>query len=191
MKAIYRLPLCTFALIALIGAAPQPSPSNSLFGMEIGKSLDFPVCIKNATDVICQENYGKNPEIPWDTFTVRYPYGTSPEIVAGLSVTVRVFDGKVVGFVFETMGLGSQENDLNLLSKKYGKPTLVHYEDVENLAGGKFRALLAKWEFSDLSVKLDSVALDARTGHVTVLSSQGQILQREFEDRERKRRVQM
>lgn len=89
------------------------------------------------------------------------------------------------------MGLASQDLDLERLTEKYGKPGLVHYEDVQNYAGAKFKALLAKWEFSDLSVKLDSIALDADTGRVEVLSPEAQILDREFDERQQKKRVPM
>lgn len=77
------------------------------------------------------------------------------QLPAGLRqdyLSVKVIDGKIENVSIATYGLNSQAGVLDLLTEKYGTPTVLNRSKVQNRMGAEFDQIDAEWKFSDLSV---------------------------------------
>lgn len=172
-----------------IAATPvKQAPSTSIFGMEAGKPIPYPVCEGYRTKEICQRSIDIKGR-PWEEFFISFPIDQTPEVMSSLTMSVKTVGGNIVGFNFETIGFRGQERTIELLSQKFGKPTAVVYQDMGTMAGGSFRAALATWEFSDLSVRFDSLGYGTKGGRVEIYTPEGAALKRQQDETEDKKRV--
>lgn len=164
------------ALVAAMASTPAlavPSPSTTIFGMEAGKPIPYPECEGWAlSDVICYKRWNIKGRL-WDEAGITFPAKQVPEAMSSPVMSVKTVDGKIVGYEYDTIGLSTQESDLAILTKKFGEPTDVEVREVSNLAGGKFEAILARWQFSDLHVTFDSIARDFAGGRVEIYTPEG------------------
>lgn len=176
------------ALAVQSGTAAQPSPSNSIFGMEAGKPVPYPFCEGYSSKVVCQRIAGSKDQ-PWQEVFINFPSDQVPEIMSSIVMSVKTDGGVVVGYNFETLGIRSQDRDIAILSEKFGKPTSVSYSDMTTLSGGQFQAALARWEFDDLHITLNSMGYGTRAGRVEIYTTEGMRLKRERDAADDSKRV--
>lgn len=189
MKMLMSLAIAvTLAAPAVATSPAKEAPSTSIFGMQAGAPVPYPICESYVTKVICQKSMDIEGR-PWDEFFIKFPLEEVPEVMSSLTMSVKTVGGNVVGFNFETIGFRGQERTIQLLSEKFGKPTSVVYQDMGTMAGGSFQAALATWEFSNLSVRFDSLGYGTKGGRVEIFTPEGAALKRQMEDAENKKRV--
>jgi hypothetical protein len=97
----------------------------------------------------------------------------APSLVKGYMMSVKVIGGAVQSITFLTNGIQSQNSVLEQLKAKYGTPTSVTPEEVQNRLGAKFGKLRARWELGDIFVTFQGFAQSLDTGSVTVSTAIG------------------
>lgn len=176
------------ALALSSASAQQPEPETRIFGIEPGKPVPYPRCGNRPYKEICATTYNPD-EKPWADYYVNYPDDQRPDLVASTGITLKVADGNVVAFRFQTLGVQSQELDLKTLSEKFGKPISVVRLPMKTLSGGSFEAMEAKWLYKGMAVIFDSTAFGFKGGKVEIFTPAGAVIQRGLDDAEQAKRV--
>lgn len=164
------------------------SPTTSIFGMTAGEAIPYPTCGKRPHTAICKQMFNTRDGV-WVEYFINYPSDQSPEMVSSNIVSVKTVDDKIVAFRFETLGVRSQDYDIERLSKKFGKPESVTKVPMKTLAGGSFDATLAKWSVNGLTVVLDSMGYGLDGGKVEIYTPLGMEIQNKLDAAEESKRV--
>ena len=155
-------------------ASPQAplhlAPSQEVFGIHLGEGFAIPECQQSIVSVerLCFKRFSwdRGPlegEIP-----IYFPEDASPEMVAG-PVLALVLEGKTEGIRFYTLGARSADQNLSVLTSKYGKPSAEPIrEPMQTALGVKFDRIFAGWFFKDLTVILDSGSKKVNQGEITI-----------------------
>lgn len=161
---------------AQAGSSPPPAKGvMSVFGLPLGEPFDVPVC---KTD-----NYGSylgpkqgycfkptsseeiaQPLVPIRSFSgtqgLVYASGERPSVIfpgVGVDAFVDLIDGRLEGVRFKTQGIQSQQQDLETLISKYGKPTSSKTTKLQNGYGATFDNISASWRLKNLTVQFQGV----------------------------------
>ncbi len=163
---------------------------NSVFGFPLGVPLTISECKKTAigstvvykdydTTSTCFEFRDPNSNIEsGDTFTdkiiIVFPQSEIPSIIMPrFMISGQVIDGKLESIEFDTSGHSGQDRVLDMLKKKYGKPTSLRHQKVQNRMGATFKAFDAVWKFPDLTVVFLSVIDTLDSGTVNIDTKKG------------------
>lgn len=125
----------------------------SLFGISLGEPLNMPACEMPAgastisrptpSSTLCAVQRPSRPE----RIEIYFAKDEHPDFVPGIErkfyATVR--DGSVQKVQTFTTGLASQEQVLEMLNSKFGKPALLRHIEAQNLMGAKFDTIDARW----------------------------------------------
>lgn len=181
-----RTGLIAASLLALIGTTAH-ADTGTIFGMGLHKPFAVPECrytrlgktsgyYIQLPDGACYElmsdkdpNAGKNAPIANDTVKIQWWVTVSPKLVAGNAVAT-IMDGNLEGISFNTLGIESQERDMQLLIDKYGTPTVTNQQTLQNGYGAKFGAVRATWEIDDLVVSYVSASSRIDSGWICIES---------------------
>jgi hypothetical protein len=163
--------------------------TSTVFGMDLHKPFGVPECrytrlgktsgyYIQSLDSVCYElinendpNAGKHAPISYDTVKIDWPIALKPQLVGGPGFALaKIMDGNLEGVSFNTMGIQSQERDLQLLIDKFGEPTVKNQQTVQNGYGAKFSAVRVSWEIDDLVVSYDSAPGSINSGLVHIES---------------------
>lgn len=175
-------------LIAPMAVAQTKQPETLIFGIEPGKPVPYQKCGNRPYREICATTYNAD-EKPWADYYVNYPLDQRPDLVASSGITLKVADGNVVAFRFQTLGIQSQELDLKALSDKFGKPISVERVPMKTLSGGSFEAMQAKWLYKGMAVIFDSMAFGLEGGKVEIFTPAGAAIQNALDNAEKGKRV--
>lgn len=91
---------------------------------------------------------------------------TPPPGVTGYDITV--LNGSLEKVSIFTMGVRSQEELLAILQEKYGKPSDLQREPMQNRMGANFTRIIAIWDFTNLEVVLVGMGSKIDSGIITV-----------------------
>lgn len=163
--------------VALTMAAPtpqgQPAELPTIVGIPLGKPLTLPICpadqhgvaVEPVTD-LCYENAGvTKAENDW-WFDLPEGGSTPPSIrPAG---RIHVDDGVVTEIRVWTRGVEGQDQVMDLLTAKFGRPTLVRGRAVQNRMGAQFTSTFATWERPGFLVTFDATGKDLDDGMIFV-----------------------
>ena len=175
MKRIQIKPTAAIAaramIIALIlgaydSAANSAEDGLNIFGVRLGEPLDVPECPQDATgnytlimtnrDSICALR--KNViHKAWgsDDIDLEFPNNAAPDYIRLGNLSVSLLDGKVESIAFATNGLSSQASVLHALEEKFGKPSRLRPEIVQNAFGAKYSRVNAMWNRPGVRIELD------------------------------------
>ena len=166
----------TLALAGLLmmgNAAAQQAP-DTVFGMELNAPISIPECQLDRSSRTyfpaagscykrdqVRNSRGKfvDAEGPLgdERAEIYFAFKNKPAIVSGYKVWAVLRGGKLASVGTRTGGIGTQAQDLAQLEEKYGKPTRLEPQSLQNGAGAKFEGLVAEWELpSGTFVKLES-----------------------------------
>ncbi len=151
---------------------------HTVFGFELGKPLTLPEC--EFKTVANTKMYDVTPRNTcFEAAHTMNGYGVPvrrivfsqqdvPKIVKNWNLIALEAHGVLIGIRFATYGAASQELTLDQLTQKYGKPSAVSQHAVQTALGAAFNAVLAKWDFPDLSVTFDGITHSIDFGEVRI-----------------------
>jgi hypothetical protein len=191
-----------FPMLVFADTEIAASPSLEVLGMRLGTKLTLPEChvIKRGKYKSYESRYGSakkmKSKIPcWQHDTVKQyvihpgdpisPEGeslilraNSDSIPHGIKfdrVVLVVVNGIVEAVGLPTKGIKVQQEILELLTDKYGLPTLFKTNARTNAMGATFDTMSATWEFSDLKVIFLGAAGKINFGHVSIRTPVGTV----------------
>ena len=178
-----RICLIAASLLTLMGPIAH-ADNSTVFGMELQKPFNIVECPyqhitktmgiynppKNGVcyETIADAYEGKGKLPPDVTVRVTWPLGSIPIPVTGLYAIAKIIGGNLESLSFNTLGIKSQERDLQILSDKYGKPTAIDRAEMQNGFGAKFESIRTQWDFGDVVVSFDSSPSTFNSGLVRV-----------------------
>lgn len=175
------------ALAALL--APAVAHGADFMGVELGTTFDMPEC------QFTGEGYGARYVFSFDqpvrpcwqhsilkgkpggplnkegSFKIDFVTsdGKSPLGVSNDS-TLVVVDGRVEGVQASTSGYEHQDSLLRALQAKFGKPTSLSQESMENRMGASFTSHEAVWKTPTLEVKFSGMVSRIDFGYISVFT---------------------
>jgi len=151
---------CRLACLILFAAACSASAQDNkmtMFGLEIGKPLDLPVCqYANATKSVGIQQYtcvepASDPS--QNRPCIHFGLKEIPPIVKGMSITVQLVDDKLEALYFATPGLDSKARLLRIFTDKYGAPTTLTKATLKDADGAGYETFTAVWDMPALYVE--------------------------------------
>lgn len=165
----------------------------TIYGFEFGKPIALPDCpvdesiskilgrkdYKTIPNAHCAKDVRTFPTEPLPVVEIHWPQDKGPAGMSWNRAFASVMDGGLVGFKFFTMGVRNQDLMLSRLTEKFGKPTTLTTERVQNIGGAAFDSITATWRGADLDVtfygtvdKLDNGEVYIDTPQVTKLRTE-------------------
>lgn len=112
--------------------------------------------------------------LPGGTGTLNLELGAVPHVIDGTFATVTLVNGAPEKITAFTRGHAVQDQALELLIQKYGKPTELKTEEVQNRMGATFGAMHAEWKLDGLSVLFFGIGTKIDTGYIVVSTPAGE-----------------
>jgi hypothetical protein len=144
-------------LAVACSATAQNNDQMTMFGLEIGKPLDLPVCqYTNATKSVGIQQYTcveLADELAQHRARIHFGLKEIPPIVKGLSMTVQLVDDKLEALYFATPGLDSKARLLRIFTEKYGAPTTLTKATLKDADGARYENFTAVWDMPGLYVE--------------------------------------
>jgi len=170
IKTTAAVSVSAILVAMMIGAhyrtATAAEAGPTVFGVQLGEPLNVPECPKDASghyalittnrDSVCALR--KNViHKAWgsDDIDIEFPNNAAPDYVKLESFSVSLIDGAVESIAFATNGLSSQVSVLHALDEKFGKPSRLQREIVQNEFGAKFSRVNATWNRPGLRIELE------------------------------------
>lgn len=157
----------------------------SIFGFNLAKPISFSECKKrdDLYDIliynICYERmYGTNSYKKLDNefLKIRFPSDSIPDFLKYGNVDGIIIDGNLERISFYTQGIVSQEYVLEVLTNKYGKPSIIEKKSVQNAMGATFETFDASWnDLEKLYVKFNPTNGEINHGFVSIETLKGRL----------------
>lgn len=171
----------TAAIIFLTATFAAKADDLTIFGFELGKPLTLPECpieslisepghklYKTVVPVTCIQDAhpldGYGQPVREITFSLK----DCPLIVKNWRAFPLEEEGNLIGFHFLTTGIASQDVVMQQLQKKYGKPTSIKKNAVQNGFGATFETINAQWQTGKVTVTFHGTLDRLGTGEVFV-----------------------
>jgi hypothetical protein len=190
------------ALSFAASASAEKEADTTVYGLHLGEKLSLPECQRvldkknKATNTydedpgpaICfQRRWMDSPVLrqaaaPPDTpfvtahIQIKFPSSNRPQIgvIPVQYIFGQVIDGNLEEVAISTCGLECQDEALAMLKEKYGEPSSVRDENVENQLGAVFVLRQADWlEFSNLKVSLLGFDSTLHEGLIRIMTLKG------------------
>jgi hypothetical protein len=165
MKAIKCI---LFLFSTLIFSSAQAQDESVIFGdVELGKPLRVEKCLKkydlySSTKNNCIDDFN-NLHFPTDERPKWLQWGR----YANYSVEVKMFNDVVGAVEMTTSGSSVQNEVLQILTNKYGKPDLNQLSEKSNAYGAKMNSIEASWNKNNLLVYFSGVTA-VNSGRITI-----------------------
>lgn len=171
-----RVLVPVFCLVGFAANAQQ-SP-DTVFGLELGATLSIPECQLNKRTRVYTPEAGAcfrrdqvrdqrgrlvdaEGALGDERLKIYFAYDSRPTIVADFNIRGTVRAGKLTSIGTRTGGVRTQAQDLAQLEDKYGKPTRLQPQSLQNAMGAKYEGVIAEWERpSGTLVRLESPDMD-------------------------------
>jgi hypothetical protein len=152
-------------------AVAQSKNTTTPLGFEIGKRLDLPICQYTAQKIVGIQQYTcLEPASESSQYQTRVHFGLKevPPIVKGLSITVQLADDNLESLHFATPGIGSKDKVLRMFTEKYGTPTQLKKESLQDADGTKYQTFIAIWDMPSLYVEYTPTNQDIKEGFARI-----------------------
>ncbi|HTP98735.1 MAG TPA: hypothetical protein VMN56_05365 [Casimicrobiaceae bacterium] len=154
------------AIFAVALSCASAQAATTIYGFEFGKPIALPECplIPNMPQIGGRKDYQITPSYTcrWDPQEVNgepalvtriiWSAKESPLAVRSWQANAIELHGGLAGFDFFTNGVSSQSIVLEQLTEKFGPPTSISHERVQNLAGAAFDSITALWRGGEVDV---------------------------------------
>lgn len=171
----------------------------SVFGVQMGEVLTHPECKRMSNysydflneDGFCWRHgnaYGELPKEAPIKGEVEFRFGAkeSPDFVDGYKFMGVLLDGAVEEVQIKTKGNLYQQDVLNVLTKKYGKPTRLATEMLTNSYGVKVDSVNAHWKLTGLHITFWGVLGSADSGMLIFQTDKAKKHEQEIENQKAK-----
>ena len=91
-----------------------------------------------------------------------------PPIVKGLSIDVQLVDDNLESLHFATPGLSSKDRVLRIFTERYGPPTKLTKESLQDADGAENETFTAIWDMQTLYVEYAPTNGDSSEGHARI-----------------------
>ena len=138
------------------------------------------------SDTLCYTQLANIGEPPVDgSVGFVFPLAQAPSMG---QISGRLVNGRLAVVNIYTRGIKAQTSDLEILTRKFGEPTLVRHPTVQNRMGASFNTTEAAWNLpGGLSVVYASTLTTLDSGIVIVSTPEGkEAVKREQEEIKRK-----
>jgi hypothetical protein len=170
-------------VVASVAWGQTTAPSMTVFGLELGKPFTVPECSLHklgrkdyvyAGDdkAVCFElNFVHHKSDPRSipvtdgAVALRFPI-EQPMVVR--DVAASVIKGNLESVEISTAGISDESVILDMLVKKYGKPSSSSEGSAQSAMGAQFPTLLAVWHFSDPDLTVLYKSVDGRFNHGSI-----------------------
>lgn len=154
--------------------APKAAPSRDVLGITLGTPFSLPECgLDNSNPdfdkyrghhsyeplytagkygTCYQARWQNPPYTPESTDEVMLAFAATPQEITSDGISANIIDGNVESMTLTTHGVQGQTEALAMLTEKYGTPTTLATDKVQNRMGASYDRITATWAFSDLSV---------------------------------------
>ena len=151
------------AALLLAFAPAHAAPPLVIFGLPLAAPLSMPQCSYQRLDSstifynppaegscyqISSAN-GRTELRPNDSVTIAWSVDSAPQLASSGEASVQLVDGNVEGIGFNTLGVMSQQRDLQALVSKFGQPTTLKNLTMGNLMGATVQVVMAEWKTAD------------------------------------------
>jgi hypothetical protein len=158
---------------------------HTVFGIALGQPLAVPECPKYGSGLFL--DYGYSADTCYQRTAEKAVCAPLLEGYAGIhfkilslptwssqsEITARIVSGRVEGIRIYTTGISGQDEAIEELTQKYGKPSSTLNTDVQNRMGAKFVSLNASWTVGDLEIVLIGTAGRLDEGQVEIATRVG------------------
>ena len=180
-------------LVAALVAVHAAAADLTVFGFELGKPLTLPEC---PYTTLPGDNFKLYEVVPPRTCY------QEPRAVNGYGIPVREIDfgktsappyvlywrmfaveqgGDLIGVRFSTPGISAQDVVLGELRRKYGAPTSISSEPLQNAFGATFDSVSALWRGGAVDVTFEGTFGRLDRGEVTIDLPAATALRRSWE----------
>jgi hypothetical protein len=160
--------------LVLVGVAQAQQVPETIFGLELNAPISIPECQldkKSKTYIPAEGACYKRDQVrnkrgslvdatgPLgdERVLVYFAYKNSPAIMSGFNMRGVLRGGILVSVGTNTGGIRTQAQDFAQLQEKYGKPTRLEPQFLQNAMGAKYEGLVAEWELpTGTYVRLES-----------------------------------
>jgi hypothetical protein len=172
----------SISLVAvLMSGVAYAADVDTIFGLQLHKPFTVPECaFRNAsysppTNGPCfefagdEDSRGRGKIRAYDNVGITWPADQRPQMLTpGQYAIARIMDGKLESIGINTLGIESQQRDLQNLVAKYGQPTKTSRPIERNGYNDQTSALRAEWDFGDIIVTFASAVVTPRSGMIRV-----------------------
>jgi len=162
----------------------------TVYGIRLGEPLAMPECKRTK---ISDSYYYDGTDaslcytrliLPWDQkkfaepvtteiVFLFFPLDKKPLIARPTGVSAQIISGKVESITILTHGNLDQDVALATLREKYGEPTTVVPETLQNSLGASFTTTLATWKFDNLNVSFYGIFDASDKGRLQISTNKG------------------
>jgi hypothetical protein len=153
LKALL-LAATTLVSTAVISASADASDPVSIAGYPLGRPFTMPQCPGNRVALEAKAPCWTEVFPNEEQKDVRWPESSDP---LGYSTSAHVRNGVLVGMSFSTAGVNDQESTLRKLREKFGEPSSLKQDPVQNGFGAKAVKYEAVWEAPNVHVEFYGV----------------------------------
>lgn len=185
--------------------APALAHATDFMGIELGAKFDMPECQFTGEGYLARYTFvfdqpvrpcwkrsilkGKPGEALDKDSSFKIDFVTSDgktPLGVGADSTLIVIDGVVEGVQATTNGYEHQDSILRALQTKFGKPTSLKEEAMENRMGASFRSHEAVWKTPALEVKFSGMVSRIDFGYISVFTPKATAFVEEEYERKQK-----
>lgn len=140
-----------------------------VFGIVVGSPINIPKCAEDNGVGTNKECWYRNSYTADGDVEIATPRSAPlPSWVRRISV--QIIDGNVEGIQIYTMGSDVQQDVLQALLAKYGKPTELDHKDMQTLGGATFKSVSAYWQSGSIAVLFSGVDNNIDNGVVRIVT---------------------
>ena len=180
---------CAYALLMLAAySCPAAAEDMTVFGIPLGARLQIAECEKrivgtttvySTATAVCFQRLGSQDAVQAtkpienESILIKFPVTEAPPVMSGGAAVGLVMDGNLEGVAFNTRGVDSQDQVLDVLTQKFGKPTSRVPKQVQNTLGANFDVLDARWTLPQVEILFRSVTSRVDTGLLNIDTRKG------------------
>ncbi len=156
----------------------QPASGLTVLGVNIDSVNNIKACVRNdpeESDSPCFTtlyNRSGNAENSYGitTIIINFSNDNKPRILRHNYAGASLINDKIVYLQFSTHGFSTERSDLSALENKFGKPTKISTDTVENAMGAKFQKINASWNINNkITVNYNSIDNNIFSGTISVI----------------------
>jgi hypothetical protein len=148
-------------------------------GIALAQPLSIPKCNQSIHQPTCWVQ--TNPQNCPGKIVVRLSEqeGNAFPTQLAVNICIYVINGKVAEISQTTLGIEHQDQVLDALQAKFGKPTAITTSKVQNRMGARFDVIDAEWNLHDLEVEFTGATTDLNYGEISITTPEFRAYARE------------
>ena len=177
LRAFAQAATAATLLVAAPALFAANAPDTLFYGVALNRPIPLPECQKKSVGsttyypdyIHPQLSCWKGNKFDAGAREILFSRSDCPQLLSlSCSMDVRLINERVVSIEVYTIGVSTQERDLNQLVSKYGRPSSTSRSPVSNFSGTKYESQNALWVFDDVVIEQRGVEERLDRGRITV-----------------------